>query len=272
MAARRSATPTRKQTSRIPYESLHAWHKYLAAIFGLQAVVILILSVSRMFSVTTSYLGVDALESPIHGHTVLAAGSQHLFDVNLTYLVAGFLLVAAIAHGLIATVWRPFYEHDLKQGVNKIRWLEYAVSNSVMVVAIGLLVGVQDISALLMLFGLTAIMYGLELLMEVHNQGSKRPNWLSYWLGCVAGIVPWIVLAIYLVSDRVYGATAPTFVYVIFVSTFVLFAGFAANLYLQYSKVGKWAHYAFGERTFLILSLLAKTALAWQIFAGSLKP
>jgi len=37
-------------------------------------------------------------------------------------------------------------------------------------------------------------------------------------------------------------------------------------------KVGPCKDYLFGERVYIILILLAKTALAWQIFAGTLAP
>jgi hypothetical protein len=41
-------------------------------------------------------------------------------------------------------------------------------------------------------------------------------------------------------------------------------------MFLQYKKVGRWKDYLFGERIYIVLSLLAKTALAWMIFAGTL--
>ena len=41
---------------------------------------------------------------------------------------------------------------------------------------------------------------------------------------------------------------------------------------LQYKKVGKWKNYLFGERTYIVLSLAAKTLLAWLIFSGTLAP
>jgi hypothetical protein len=43
-------------------------------------------------------------------------------------------------------------------------------------------------------------------------------------------------------------------------------------MFLQYKKVGRWKDYLFGERMYIILSLTAKTLLAWQIFAGTLAP
>jgi hypothetical protein len=56
----------------------------------------------------------------------------------------------------------------------------------------------------------------------------------------------------------------------IFVFLFLFFSSFAVNQWLQYRQLGAWRSDAFGEKTYLVLSLLAKSALAWQIFAGSL--
>jgi len=41
---------------------------------------------------------------------------------------------------------------------------------------------------------------------------------------------------------------------------------------LQYKKIGKWRDYLYGERMYIVLSLIAKSALAWQVFAGTLRP
>jgi hypothetical protein len=39
---------------------------------------------------------------------------------------------------------------------------------------------------------------------------------------------------------------------------------------LQYRQVGPWRPYPFGEYVYVLLSLVAKSALAWQVFAGTL--
>ena len=54
------------------------------------------------------------------------------------------------------------------------------------------------------------------------------------------------------------------------VAQFVFFFSFGLNQWLQYSGVGPWSDYAFGEKSYLVLSLVAKSVLAWQIFGGSL--
>lgn len=65
-------------------------------------------------------------------------------------------------------------------------------------------------------------------------------------------------------------ATPPGFVYGIFISLFIFFNVFALNQWLQYRARGRWRTYVFGERVYILLSLTAKSALAWQVFGGAL--
>lgn len=245
----------------------------MAVLHFVQGLAVLILSTSATLPVITNYLSLDTLASEASGQPVLALAQKTVFNINLAYLVVAFFFMSAIAHALIATVYRARYEANLKQGINKARWIEYSLSASTMMVAIALLSGVYDLSSLIMIFALDAIMNLMGLAMEVTNQGQKKPNWLTYWIGCLAGIVPWIVFGIYVWGASVYGAgNIPTFVYWIYASIFVFFNSFAINMYLQYKKTGKWSDYLYGEKVYMILSLVAKSALAWQVFAGTLRP
>lgn len=261
-----------KSKQKINFENLNKWNIGLAILHAVQGILIVVLSQGSNVTVSTSYLTLDPLLSQ-GGQPVLAAASTNLFTLNLGYLVAAFFFMSAIAHTVIATVYRKGYEADLKKGINKVRWIEYAFSASTMMVAIAVLSGVYDLSSLLMIFSLVAIMNLMGLVMELWNQTTKQTNWLSYVIGCFAGIVPWIVFAIYVWGATVYGSgNIPTFVYWIYLSIFIFFNSFAINMYLQYKKKGKWADYLYGERVYMILSLVAKSALAWQVFAGTLRP
>ena len=99
------------------------------------------------------------------------------------------------------------------------------------------------------------------------NDPGRGADWSPYVFGCIAGIVPWIAIGVYLFGA---GEEVPNFVYGIFVSIFVLFNCFAVNQLLQYRAIGRWADYLFGERIYVWLSLTAKSLLAWQIFANVL--
>jgi len=140
-------------------------------------------------------------------------------------------------------------------------------------VAIALLSGVLDFGTLILIFGLTAIMNLMGLAMEIYNQKRSKPNWLAYNIGAFAGILPWIVIGICFWATNAYGGGGiPTFVYFIYGSIFIFFNSFAINMILQYKRIGKWRNYLYGERVYIVLSLLAKSALAWQVFAGTLRP
>ena len=59
--------------------------------------------------------------------------------------------------------------------------------------------------------------------------------------------------------------------YAITVVELVLFFSFALNMALQYLQVGRWRDYLTGESTYIVLSLTAKSLLAWLIFANVLR-
>jgi hypothetical protein len=258
---------------KISFQNLKNMNLTAAGLHALQAVLVIALasSVKGVLPVNTSFLTLDTLASS-GSNQVLAPAVHHLFNIHLTYLVAAFFLMSAIAHWLVANNYRKKYESDLKKGINKARWIEYAFSASTMMVAIGLLSGVYDISTLLALFGLTALMSLCGLVMEVHNQTTKKTNWLSFNVGVLAEVLAWAIIVIYMLGAIIWGSGIPTFVYFIYVSLFVLFSCFAVNMYLQYKGKGRWKNYLYGERVYIILSLVAKSVLAWQVFFGALRP
>ncbi|MCA9328612.1 heliorhodopsin HeR [Candidatus Saccharibacteria bacterium] len=238
-----------------------------------QGIAVVVLSKSdSLFPVTTNYLTVDTIRDT-DAAPVLVSATRHLFDVNLAYVVAAFFFMSALAHLYIATVYRKKYEANLEKGINKARWFEYALSASTMMIAISYLVGVSDFSTLLLIFGATAVMNLLGLVMEVHNQSTTKTNWLSYKIGSLVGILPWLVIGMYLFDASYFGeGQIPTFVYYIYGSIFVFFMSFAVNMWLQYRGKGRWSNYLYGEKAYMVLSLVAKSALAWQVFAGTLRP
>ncbi len=241
----------------------------MAMLHFLQGVLVLAISdpSKGVVPITISYLKFEVSTQKLLP-TVTTLG-----EVNLAWFVVLFFFLSSLAHLFIGTVYKKNYEKNVEKGINKVRWFEYALSASVMMVAISLLSGIYDISSLLMIFTLDALMNLLGLAMEVHNQDHKNVNWLTYILGCVAGIVPWIVFGIYVYGARTYGGgNIPDFVYWIYVSIFVFFNSFAINMILQYKKIGPWKDYLYGERVYIILSLVAKSLLAWQVFAGTLRP
>lgn len=253
--------------SRITNEKLRRLNKTMAGVHALQGIIILAIAKDFAPPITTGYLYFDKAAKTLQS-------AQHTIGhMSLPLLIALFFFASALAHFTVATIGYKKYTKDLSKGINKFRWFEYALSASIMIVAISLLVGIYDVAILASAFALTAIMNLMGLMMEVHNQSTKKTSWLSYWVGTFAGLVPWAVIAYYFYASSTYGgAQPPTFVYWIFVSIFAFFSCFALNMILQYKKWGKWKDYRYGEKVYIYLSLFAKSALAWQVFAGTLRP
>lgn len=198
--------------------------------------------------------------------------AQTIIDLKIGPAVALFLFMSSLAHLLVATVFRGWYLKNLGRHINMARWVEYSFSSSLMILIIAMLVGVYDIAALIAIIGVNASMILFGWMMELHNQTTTRVNWTSFVFGCIAGIIPWIAIAIYLFSAGEAGNRAPDFVYWIYFSIFIFFNCFAINQILQYRKAGRWSDYLYGEKVYLVLSLVAKSLLAWQVFAGTLRP
>jgi len=217
--------------------------------------------------ITINYLRFDTATQKLLPMT------EQIAEVNLAWFVVAFFLMSAFAHMFIATIYRKSYEKNLALGINKVRWFEYALSASVMMLAISFLTGIYDLSSLIMIFTLDALMNLLGFAMEDHNRKAEKVNWLTFILGCIAGIAPWVVFGVYVYGAReIGGGNIPDFVYWIYVSIFIFFNSFAINMFLQYKKIGPWKDYLYGEKAYIVLSLVAKTLLAWQVFGGTLRP
>jgi hypothetical protein len=250
------------------YSKLRRFNLIMGFLHLIQGAFMWIVSNDTTYPVFTNYLSFNTSTfslSPI---------ADLVYELPLGPSVAIFLLLSAIAHFYLSTIGYTSYVENLKNGKNPIRFYEYALSSSLMIVLIGMLAGVWDLGAIILMFGLNAMMNLFGLLMESLNQGRKKPDWTPFTFGSIAGIIPWLVIFIYFFGSIASGGEAkpPAFVYAIIPTLFVFFNTFAVNMYLQYKKVGPWKNYLYGERVFVILSLVAKTVLAWMIFAGTLAP
>lgn len=240
--------------------SLRRWNIGLGFVHAVQAVAVVALATAFALPVTATFM-----EGP---PGTPASAPTTLFDVSVAWGVALFLLLSAVFH---LTVALPGvfgrYIAGLGAEHNYFRWAEYSLSSSVMIVLIAMLTGISDVAALVGIFAANAAMIFFGAVQERYERpgGSLWP----FWLGCVVGIAPWLAVGVYLWSPGS-AAEPPAFVYAIFVSLFVFFNIFALNMWLQYRRVGRWQSYLFGERAYFMLSLVAKSALAWQVFAGTL--
>lgn len=248
-------------------KGLRRFNAIMGVLHLVQGVFMIVVSNDTTYPIYTNFLKFDL------SSLSLKPDSQLWYELPFGPAVAVFLLLSAAAHLALSTFGYRWYVKNLRRGMNPARFLEYALSSSLMIVLIGMLVGFWDLGGIILIFGLNAMMNLFGIMMELHNQTTERTDWTAFIFGCTAGIVPWIVIVLYFLAPLAAPESQPPwFVYTIIPTLFVFFNVFAVNMVLQYKKVGRWRDYLYGERVYIILSLTAKTVLAWLIFAGTLAP
>ena len=253
--------PPLTDATALRYRRLRVLNVAAAAFLAAEGLYMLVASNSLALPVTASYLRDDPVRS------VRPTVPDSVFSLRIGPAVACFLLLAALDHAIVAAPRvHQWYERCLDRRANYARWIEYSVSASIMIVLIGLFVGIRDLAAVAVLFAANTAMILFGLLME-RQQRPGHGDWSAFWFGSLIGAVPWVLIAVYVAQPP----TVPGFVYVITVVQFVLFFSFAVNMALQYAQVGRWRDYVYGEVSYITLSLVAKSLLAWLIFANVLR-
>lgn len=281
--ARHPGSPTTPaDVEAIPAErsrSLRRWNRFLTVAHGAQFLAMLAIS-----STTARFEPVVPTVRPVieNGQfSGIEPSSVTLLSIPLGWFIASFFLMSAIAHATAGWFVRDRYEAWLARGMNPLRWIEYAFSSTVMIVAIAYISFITEFPALIAIAAANVSMNLFGWLMETQNEGrlaAGQPiDWKPFIFGCIAGIAPWIgifsILGAYSFQEGLPAeAGIPGFVYVIIATLFVAFNIFAITMVLQYRRVGRWSDYLYGEKTYMVLSLVAKTLLAWQVWSGTLRP
>ena len=192
--------------------SLRRYNLVAGCLHLAQALAIVLLANGFSLPVRAAYM--TGAPSRTVGHQTVV-----LFNLSFAWAIAAFFFLSALAHfGVAGPRWQS-YQAQLLGGRNPYRWLEYSLSASIMIVLIAMLVGIDDIAALVALVGVNASMIGFGWMQERYEAPGAGLG--PFWTGCIAGIVPWAAIAVYLIGPGA-RAHAPGFVYGIFFSLFVL--------------------------------------------------
>ena len=256
-------TPTATKDLASRMRNLRTWNIVVGFAHLIQGLVIVALSSDFSIPITASYMS-GPPGAPLEPPVVL-------IDMPLAWGVALFFFLSAFFHFLVSvpSIFRR-YSSGLANGHNYYRWAEYSISSSIMIVLIAQVTGIDNAAALMAIFGVNAAMILFGWVQEKYVKPGSG-DMLPFAFGSFAGIVPWLILVLYILSaGRVSSETAPAFVYGIVITIFLLFNCFAIVQWLQYKK--NPIDYVKGEKAYIVLSLVAKSLLAWQIFANTLIP
>ena len=176
------------------YARLRLVNVVVGVLLAAEAAFMLLAGNDLALPITAAYLREDPVlaTSPTVPDTV--------FSLRIGVMVAVFLLLASLDHLLVAAPGiHQWYERGLDRRANYARWVEYSVSASIMIVLIGLFVGIRDLAAVSAVFAANTAMILFGLLME-RQQRPGSADWTAFWFGSLVGLVPWALIAVYLVA------------------------------------------------------------------------
>lgn len=202
------------------------------------------------------------------------------YGIDLGWLVISFhvlsflfQLIAALTDVVKQPICGYRYSEMIPKSTNPLRFIEYGISASVMLVAIALLNGITDINLVVSIAVLTCACQLCGLVVEYTKDIVLK--WLLHFTGwlqfaCAYGII--FSAFFKSIENSPEDAGPPNFVYIIVVALFLLYSsfGFVQLVELCYLSCDKRINPYSKEVSYVILSLIAKSLLGWMIFSNVL--
>ncbi len=123
----------------LKFTSLRRFNLGMGFLHLVQGILMILISNDTTYPIYTNYLSFDVATR------TLAPNPELFYEVPFGIAVSFFLLISAVAHFYLATIGYKRYVKDLKKGMNPVRFYEYALSSSLMIVLIGMLIGIWDL-------------------------------------------------------------------------------------------------------------------------------
>lgn len=230
-----------------------------------------------------------------------AHANQNIAEIPFAALACAVPFISFLAHFLLSYDWamKQRYEQSILQFYNTARWVEYAVSSTLMFFLICLLFSIYDLTSLLALSCMNATTMYCGYLMEQGNRLKLqqlqenytklkllRPDlsWTPFTVGASIGIVQWALL--YSTFSSI-DNTMPIIIWALIFTYFILYMVFAVNMAVMYWSCTRVATTSFttptlkyaprqlyyiSERVYMMLSLTSKSILVWLIMFGVNQP
>ena len=180
--------------------------------------------------------------------------------IDVRCLICGFFFLSFVFQALQG------WTCERREWLAVFRFVEYAFSSSVMVLAIAVQVGLTDVYLLCCLFGLMFATNMLGLISEVLC--AREDAWLPHmvgWVTCLIAYAP--LLDAYVASMRCSDLSPPGYVHVIVFLEFALFTCFGL---VQAYTLCSYDYRGQTDLAYTVLSLTAKTLLAWLVMGPTL--
>lgn len=236
----------------------------LGGLFAALAVAAGFLMNSTSVQILLGHLTKDELAS--RAGTVLAPAAHVMYEIEFRWLLVSFLVLAAVLAILRGTRYKAVEDAGLKNKVQPVRWVDYALTGAAAFSIAGLLNGLQDLVALKMSVVALLVAAYLGWVFEREKAANGKPARSVYTASAVLTVVPVAYLAVTVFATAMYGMVrSPWYAYA---------AAVVAALYLLWTTRMQWNAYknsyefAFADRNFNRLAVVSKLALALVLIIG----
>ena len=227
---------------------------------------------SREFDTVDNKFCIGTVTSPIYCNSE----TYECSGIDLGWLIISFHILSFVfqSFATITDYTGPIYNYKysnmILQNKNPLRFVEYSISASLMLIAIALINGVTDINLIISIGVLTSSCQLCGLAVEYIKD--KKIKWLIHLIGWLQFLWAYgiIIFAFYKsvdASNESGGVTPPPFVYIIVSMLFVLYSSFG---FVQLMELLFIVNPYTKEISYVTLSLTAKLLLGWMIFSNVL--
>ena len=204
------------------------------------------------------------------GRDVSVSAGQSTLFIGVALIL--FLLVSTVMHVRVSAATAFHYTIGIKNGHNTYRWVDFALSSSLLLWVLAEITAIAHTGAFLVLLCANVALLVLGARLE-KTDASGRALYTGLLVGALLAALPWLALLFYVMGSGSTGETRPAvFVFSLVLTVFITTAAFTLNQLLPRFRVGPWRDFVFGEGVYIVLNLVTKAALAGQIVAVALLP
>jgi hypothetical protein len=185
-------------------------------------------------------------------------------------LLVGLLVISAVLPILYWTRLKAWYaDRVANRRVLLPRWIDLAITSTLMVYIVALLVGYRDVAVFKLMATAMVATCGLGWIAEQQNEKTRRPVWSAIGLSAFTGVMPWIMIGTAKTSTLLFGdVRSPWYSYAACIVALVGFSLLAYNQWQQHRRAGNWVNYATVERNYALISVATKVAFAAALLIG----
>jgi len=188
--------------------------------------------------------------------------------IALETILVLIFLITAIFHIYYAK--SSFYTNEISKGYNRLRWLEYSITSTLMIFLLCIVSGVKDFDATLSLCTINATLMSFGYYFELSKDNMSKLIALS--IGFILLLFIWFIIfrnffsRVQEVKDA--GTDLPFWIYSVLIPMFFWWTSFGIVATIQFMKGGDFKKYEF---YYIVLSYLSKAFMGYWLAYGMMR-